>query len=148
MSIKSEILTLQHIRFDLSLKIADIERTIDKVKSRSEGKIPPKLAMSESVCEDLRQLYDETTYELQTNATYTRAYPALCAIGMPDDVKTELLGNEVDTDEDTVVEHGLSESAILARMDRLKKSGAGYENWSPEKLRERAIEILVDDIPF
>ena len=59
MSIKTEILTLQHIRFDVSLKIADIERTIEKVKSQLEGKEHPELARSESVCEDLRQLYDE-----------------------------------------------------------------------------------------
>ena len=90
MSIKSEILTLQHIRFDLSLKIADMERTIRKAK----GVYPDCMRIQgiEKVCADLRQLYDETTHELCTNPVYTRAYPALCAIGMPDDVKRALLG--------------------------------------------------------
>ena len=97
MSIKSEILTLQQIRFDLSFKIAEIERVIDKAKK--DVAVREDIAGSEWALEDLRQLYDETTHELQTNSHYTRTYPALCAIGMTDDVKAELLGNEADKEE-------------------------------------------------
>lgn len=96
MSIKTEILILQHIRFDLSLKIADIERVIDKAKSQTDDKTHSQLAGTERVCEDLRQLYDETTHELYTHPDYTRTYPALCAIGMPEYVRTALLGSKVE----------------------------------------------------
>ena len=50
--------------------------------------------------------------------------------------------------EDSESEHGLAESDILEQMAKLKSVGDGYEDWSPEKLREKAIDILTDDIPF
>ena len=148
MSIKTEILTLQHIRLDVSLKIADIERTLEKIRSESEGENSPQLERMEGICDEFRQLYDETTYELQTNEHYTRTYPALCAIGMPDDVGAELLDNEVSTDIVSPSKSGPTESEILNQMEKLKGWGGGYADWSDEKLRQRAIEILEDDIPF
>ena len=146
MSIKTEILTLQHIRFDLAFKIVEIEGVIDKAKKDVE--VSEDIEATEWALEDLRQLYNETTHELQHNSVYRRAYPALCAIGMTDDEKAELLGNEVEPCEASEPEHGLAESDILDQMEKLKKWGEGYEDWSPEKLREKAIEILEDDIPF
>ena len=91
MSIKTEILTLQHIRMDLAFKMAEIERVIDKAKKDVAER--ERIEGSVWILEDLRQLYNETTHELQHNSVYTRAYPALCAIGMPDDVIGELLGD-------------------------------------------------------
>ena len=41
-----------------------------------------------------------------------------------------------------------TESDILEQMETLKKADPGYANWSPDKLRAKAIEILEDDIPF
>ena len=97
MSIKTEILTLQHIRFDLAFKIAKIEkRAMDRANKSEAERID--IAQSNWAFEDLQHLYNEVTHELQTNSDFTRAYPALCAIGMPDDVKTALLGSEADTE--------------------------------------------------
>ena len=55
---------------------------------------------------------------------------------------------EVEIEDDPELEHGLSESQILDQMEKLKKWGQGYENWSHQALREKAIEVLQDDIPF
>ena len=49
--------------------------------------------------------------------------------------------------EDPETEYGLQESDILDQMQRLKNTGS-YDHYSPEQLREKAIEILQDDIPF
>ena len=50
--------------------------------------------------------------------------------------------------EDPETEHGLAESDILDQMEKMRSLHEGYENWSEEKLREKAIDILADDIPF
>lgn len=69
------------------------------------------------------------------------------------DVRVQYQGsNEVtlsvsEEDEDPETEHGLQESQIIDQMERLKGTGT-YEHLSVEQLRERAIEILEDDIPF
>ena len=110
MSIKTEILTLQHIRFDLAFKMAKIEPVIDKAKKDVE--VREDIEASEWALEDLRQLYDETTHELQHNPVYTCAYPALCAIGMTDDVKAELLGDK------GLIEKGLIENEPSSRNPR------------------------------
>ena len=49
--------------------------------------------------------------------------------------------------EDPETEHGLQESAILDQMQRLKDTGS-YDDYTLEQLREKAIDILQDDIPF
>ena len=49
--------------------------------------------------------------------------------------------------EDPETEHGLQESAILDQMQRLKNTGS-YDDYTLEQLREKAIDILEDDIPF
>ena len=49
--------------------------------------------------------------------------------------------------DDSEAAHGLAESDILAQMERLRQMGEGYENWTQEALRAKAIDIL-DDIPF
>ena len=52
-----------------------------------------------------------------------------------------------EVEEDPETKHGLQESQILEQMEHLKGTGT-YKDYSPEQLRERAIEILTDDIPF
>ena len=99
MSITTEILTLQHIRVDLALKIADMQNVIGKVKASHPDH--EQIALTEKVLRDLQELYAATTHELQTNSLYTRLCPALCAIGMPEDVKTALLGRKVGDEADT-----------------------------------------------
>lgn len=103
MSIKSEILTLQYIRMDLGMKIADIKHTIKATKRMFPGS--KDIESIERALSDFRELYDEVSHELQTNTDYTRAYPALCAIAMDEDVKVALLGKVVE-DEETQKECG------------------------------------------
>ena len=55
---------------------------------------------------------------------------------------------EITVDDDSEVEHGLAESDILDQMEKMRSLHEGYENWSEEKLREKAIDILEDEIPF
>lgn len=55
---------------------------------------------------------------------------------------------QLDTEASDEPEHGLAESDILAQMERLRQMDVGYENWTTEALRAKAIEILEDDIPF
>lgn len=55
---------------------------------------------------------------------------------------------EDENTEDSEAAHGLAESDILAQMERLRQMDVGYENWTPEALRAKAIEIIEDDIPF
>ena len=50
-------------------------------------------------------------------------------------------------DSEPETEHELQESRILEMMENLKATGT-YEGWSQDQLRDRAIEILQDDIPF
>ena len=40
--------------------------------------------------QDLQALYNEVSHELQTNTDYTRTYPALCAIGMPEECQNSV----------------------------------------------------------
>ena len=42
----------------------------------------------------------------------------------------------------------IPESEILRQMNKMRKPGLGYEDWSETELRKKAIEILEDDIPF
>lgn len=96
MSIKPEILTLQYIRMDLALKIAEIERAI---KATKESYPDYDTKGAEHTLGDLQELYQAVSHELQTNTAYTRPYPALCAIAMPESVKEALLGNPVEDNE-------------------------------------------------
>ena len=98
MSIKSEILTLQYIRMELSLKIAQVEGAIKDAKKDYPDSEYIKPA-ERTLC-DIRELYDEVSHELQTNTNYTRTYPALCAIAMSEDVKVALLGKPVEDNEE------------------------------------------------
>ena len=93
MSIKAEILTLQHIRIDLQMKISQIESEMRKFKMKN-----PDAKMddyTQSFLQDMQEILDEIHHELQHNSHYTRTYPALCAIGMPEYVKAALLGELV-----------------------------------------------------
>ena len=92
MSIKTEILTLQHIRVDLAFKMSEMRNIIFQAESSGIG--IESIAGGKSALQDLRALFNEVCHELQTNTDYTRAYPALCAIGMSEDVKTALLGKQ------------------------------------------------------
>lgn len=89
--------------------------------------------------------------EIQALEMIAEALSSIAAHGI--DVKVQYQGsNEVtlDTfaeDEDSETKHGLQESEILRLMENLKATDT-YEDWSPEQLQERAIEILQDDIPF
>ena len=146
MSIKTEILTLQHIRVISAEKMADFKALIKKAKD-SDLIDSEQLAGCQSALENVEAIYNEATHELLHNAEYRRTYPALCAIGMADDEKSALLGNVVETAADPEFEHGLAEADILNQMEKLRQTGS-YDNWSTERLRARAIELLEDDIPF
>ena len=97
MSIKTEILTLQHIRVDLAFKMSEMRNIIFQAESSGIG--IESIAGGKSALQDLRALFNEVCHELQTNTGYTRAYPALCAIGI-EDVKTALLGKRSEDNED------------------------------------------------
>ena len=145
MSIKTEILTLQHIRVDLAEKMIDMKNVIKRGKAFDVDS--ERIAGCESALSDIEALYNEVTHELLHNTDYSRTYPALCAIGMTEDEKSVLLGYAVETGDDPELEHGLAEHDIIEQMEKLCQTGS-YDNWSPEKLREKAIDILEDDIPF
>ena len=73
------------------------------------------------------------------------------AVGVENILAKTLVPGEIltfDEEQDSESEHGLAESNILDQMEKLKSVGGGYETWSPEKLREKAIDILTDDLPF
>ena len=113
MSIKTEILSLQHIRIDLAMKIveiqdvivqakaSDVESESSDVESESSDVESEYRAGCKSALQDLQALYNEASHELQTNPVYTRTYPALCAIGMPADVRMALLGEQVSNEAKT-----------------------------------------------
>ena len=106
MSIKTEILSLQHIRIDLAMKIVEIQDVIvqakaSDVESESSDVESEYRAGCKSALQDLQALYNEASHELQTNPVYTRTYPALCAIGMPADVRMALLGEQVSNEAKT-----------------------------------------------
>ena len=103
MSIKTEILSLQHIRIDLAMKIVEIQDVIVQAKAsdvESEYRARCKSALQDAL-QDLQALYNEASHELKTNPVYTRTYPALCAIGMPADVRMALLGEQVSNEAKT-----------------------------------------------
>ena len=93
MSIKTEILTLQHIRSGLAAKIGEMQVFIRECRELKPHCDDIAIAADRNL-QDLQALYNEVSHELQTNSDYTRTYPALCAIGMPEDVKTALLGKQ------------------------------------------------------
>ena len=98
MSIKTEILTLQHIHFDLAVKIGKMQVLIRECRDLPHCE--DIVIGCDRTLQDLQTLQDEVSHELQTNSDYTRTYPALCAIGMPEDVKTALLGKQSEDNED------------------------------------------------